>query len=139
MSGATLVPIMQIKTYNLPEAKWKYDTVTNANSPAVGAGNQVLDESLPISVDPGESAFSGVFLPSDPGQLAVAESFATGTATQFTLQLKPIGGQTTTGNLYSWNAFVQTLPMPDGLDAEKIALIKISLKHTTLLTVTQGN
>lgn len=136
-SGAELVPILQLKTFNLPAAKWKYDTVTNSSSPTV-AGGQVIEESVPTSVDPGEASFSGVFLPSDPGQLAVATAFASGAAVPFTLQLKPIAGQVTTGNLYSFTAYVQSMPVPDGLDAEKVALVKINLKLNTIMTVTPG-
>jgi hypothetical protein len=139
MVGATLTPILQIKEYDLPEAKWKYDTITNSNSPTIGVGNQVLDENAPTVVDPGEASFSGIWLPSDAGQQAVAASFATGTAVEFTLQLKPIAGQTTTGNLYTWMAFVQALPMPSGLSVDKVAQVKISLKMASLIAVTVGS
>lgn len=136
-SGGAFVPILQIKTYNLPEATWGYDDVTNSSSPTV-AGGQVVKEYLPTSVDPKEATFSGIFKPSDPGQLAVADAFASGAAVAFTLQLKPIAGQATTGNLYSFTAYVQSMPVPDGLDAEKAAMIKINLKLNTIMTVTPG-
>jgi hypothetical protein len=135
-SAETFTSILQVKTFQLPEAKWAYDDVTNTGSPAVGPG--VLKENLPATVDPGEASFGGAWLPSDPGQLAVFASFSTGTPADFKLQLKPIGGQTTTGNLYTFSGYVQALPVPD-IQADKVATIKFSIKLTTLITVTAGS
>jgi hypothetical protein len=134
-AGETFTPILQIKTFQLPEAKWAYDDVTNAGSPSVGPG--VLKENLPATVDCGEGNFGGTWLPSDPGQLAVSTAFSTGVPTDFKLQLKPIAGQLVTGNLYTFSGYVQTNPVPD-IQADKTATIKLSIKLTTLISVTPG-
>lgn len=133
--SAEFVPVLQIKTFQLPEGKWKYDAVTNADSPAVGPG--VLEENLPATVDAGDASFGGTFLPGDPGAAAMSAAFATQEVKDFKLQLKPIGSQTATGNCYTFSGRVQTNPVPD-IQADKSATIKYSIKCTTLITVTQG-
>jgi hypothetical protein len=133
----TGVAVLQLKDFTVPEQKWSYDDITNTSSPAIGVG--VLKESLATLVDPGEFTATGIFLPSDPGIIALQTAFQTGLANAFQIQLKPISGQSTTGNVYAFNAYVQTNPVPSGVSAEKAVTVKISLKLDSVMTVLAGS
>jgi hypothetical protein len=135
-STPTGIAILQMKDFTMPSQKWSYDDVTNTSSPAVGVG--VLKESLATLVDPGEFSCTGVFLPSDPGLLALQTAFTTGLANAFQVQLQPLGGQSTSGNVYAFNAYVQENPIPSNISAEKAVTIKISLKLDSVITTKAG-
>jgi hypothetical protein len=133
----TGVAVLQLKEFTVPEQSWSYDDITNTSSPAVGVG--VLKESLATLVDPGEFSATGIFLPSDPGLIALQTAFQTGLANAFQIQLKPIGGQSTTGNIYAFNAYVAKNPVPSNVDAGKAVTVKISLKLDSVMTVLAGS
>jgi hypothetical protein len=136
-TGETFTSILQVKTFKLSGQKWTYEDITNMGSPSLGVGT--LKESLPTLVDAGELALSGIFLPSDPGQLAAAAAFGTGLLMDFKLQL-PINaaaGQVATGNLYAFSGFVQEQPIPD-LQYDKVQSIAISIKLNTPVVTTPG-
>jgi hypothetical protein len=135
--GETFVAILQVKTFKLSGQKTTYEDVTNMGSPTLGAAT--IKESLPTLIDPGELVFSGIFLPSDPGQLACAAAFGTGVLQDFKLQLpvNTAAGQSTTGNLYAFSGFVQELPIPD-LQYDKVQTLSISIKLNTAVTITTG-
>ena len=136
-STPTGLAILQLKEFSVPAQKWSYDDVTNTSSPSVGVG--VLKESLATMVDPGEFTATGIFLPSDPGIIALQTAFQTGLSNAFQIQLKPIGGQSTTGNVYAFNGFVQENPVPANIDAGKAVTVKISIKLDSVMTVLTGS
>ena len=136
-STPTGIAIMQLKEFTVPEQSWSFDDITNTGSPDVGIG--VLKESLATLVDPGEFAATGIFLPSDPGIIALQTAFTTGIANAFQIQLKPIAGQSVTGNVYAFNAYVQKNPVPSNIDAGKAITVKISLKLDSVMTVLTGS
>jgi hypothetical protein len=133
----TGIAILQLKEFTVPEQAWSFDDITNTGSPAVGVG--VLKESLATTVDPGEFSATGIFLPSDPGIIALQTAFGTGLANSFQLQLKPISGQSTSGNVYAFNAYVSKNPVPSNIDATKAITVKISLKLDSVMTVLTGS
>ena len=133
----TGIAILQLKEFTVPSQKWSYDDITNTGSPAVGVG--VLKESLPTLVDPGEFSATGLFLPSDPGIVALQTAFATGLANTFQIQLKPIAGQSVSGNIYAFTAYVQENPVPTNISVEKAITVKISLKLDSMMTVLTGS
>lgn len=133
----TGIAILQLKDLTIPEQKFSYDDITNFQSPAVGIGTQ--KESVPTVVDPGEMSCTGVFLPSDPGLLALQTAFNTGLANSFQIQLPPIAGQSTTGNIYAFTAFVSSNPVPTNITPDKAQTVKISLKLNSMITILQGS
>jgi hypothetical protein len=135
-SSPTGIAILQIKDFTMPDMKWSYDDITNTSSPTIGVG--VLKESLATVVDPGEFSATGVFLPSDPGLNALQTAFNTGIANQFQIQLQPLGGQSANGNVFAFNAYVQSYPIPSGIDVTKAVSVKISLKLDSIITVAAG-
>jgi hypothetical protein len=137
VSTPTGIAVLQMKDFTMPSQKWAFDDITNTSSPTVGVG--VLKESLATLVDPGEFSCTGIFLPSDDGLIALQTAFSTGIANQFQVQLQPLGGQSTTGNIYEFNAYVQENPVPSNISAEKAVTVKISLKLDSIMTVAVGS
>lgn len=137
-ASPTGIAILQIKSHTIPSQKLSFATVTNTSSPSDVAGT-VTNEFLPTVLDPGEYMATGIFLPSDPGYQAIQTAFLSGLPNQFQIQMKPIAGQTTTGNVYEFNAYVQEMPIPTDLSAEKDVEVKFSLKLTTVITVLVGS
>jgi hypothetical protein len=135
-TSETFAPVLQIKTFQFSGQTWKYDDITNASSPQTGVG--VLEEALPSTMSGGTLAVSGVFLPSDVGQLALATAFNAGTLTDFKLQLPIANGQTTLGNLYAFSGYVQEFPLPD-IQFDKALTIKATIKINTIIAVTLGS
>ena len=134
----TGIAVFQIKEIaQMPNPKWAFDETTNVGSPAVGIG--VQKESWPTTVDPGEFSATGVFLPSDPGVIALQTAFMSGLAQSFQVQLMPIAGQSTTGNLYAFTGYVQELPAPTNISAEKVITTKISIKLNSMPTILEGS
>ena len=133
----TGIAILQMKSFTMPSQKYSFDDVTNTNSPAIGVS--VVKESIITVLDPGEASFEGVFVPSDPGIVALQSAFATGIAQQFQVQLPPISGQSTVGNVYEFNAWVSENPIPTNISPEKAVLVKITLKLNSLMTVAVGS
>ena len=135
-TNETFTAILQLKTYQFSGQQWKYDDVTNAGSPAQGPG--VFEEPLPVTMSGGTLAVSGVFLPSDPGQTALAAGFNGGTLIDFKLQLPKAPGQTTAGNMYAFSAYVQEFPLPD-IQFDRAMTIKASLKIASPIVLTPGS
>jgi hypothetical protein len=135
-TSETFLPVLQVKTFQFSGQTWKFDDISNAGSPVAGAG--VLEEALPSTMSGGSLAVSGVFLPTDPGQTALATAFNSGTLTDFKLQLPLAPGQTSTGNLYAFSGFVQEFPLPD-IQFDKALTIKATIKINTVITVTVGS
>lgn len=134
--ASTYTAVGQIKTIQFNGQKWSFDDITNLNSPAVGPG--VLEEALPAKLAPGELAVAGIFLPNDAGQEALNTAFQAGTLENFKVQLPMGPGQTTAGNLYAFSGYVQEFPAPD-VQFDKVVNFKVTIKLTTVITLTQGS
>ena len=133
----TGIAILQLKEFTVPAQKWTYDDITNTSSPAVGVG--VQKESLPTLVDTGEFSATGLWLATDAGLIALQTAFATGLANSFQIQLKPIAGQSTSGNIYAFTAFVSSNPVPMNISVEKAITYKVDLKLDSMMTVLVGS
>jgi hypothetical protein len=134
----TGIAILQMKEFSLPSQKLSFDNITNTSSPSTVAGT-VTNEFLPTVLDGGEFGVTGIFLPSDPGLVALQTAFYSGLANQFQIQLPKIAGQTTSGNVYEFNAWVQELPVPVSVAADKALNVKLSLKLQGVMTVATGS
>ncbi len=135
LTTPTYTPVAQIKTFQFAGQVWKFDDVTNADSTAAGSG--VVEEAIPTVMSGGTMAISGVYAPDDTGRDALATAFGAGTLLPYKLQL-PVGpGQTTTGNLFAFNAYVQDMPLPD-VQFDKSMTFKCTLKIDGVITVTKG-
>jgi hypothetical protein len=55
------------------------------------------------------------------------------------VQLQPIAGQSTSGNVYEFNAYVSDNPVPSNISAEKAVTVKITLKLDSIMTVLVGS
>jgi hypothetical protein len=138
------IPVLYLKEYSIPEQKYAYDKITNLNSPSVlsiyGSGSDaVVEEVLPTVIDPGTFSATGIFDPSDPGLLAIQAAWESGLPNAFQIQLPKIGSQTTTGDTYAFNAFVDTQPNAVNVSVDKAVTVKISLKLNSIMTVAQGS
>jgi hypothetical protein len=133
----TGITILQMKSFTMPSQKVAFDDITNTNWPFVGVLTQ--KESIATTVDPGEMSITGIFVPSDPGLIALQTAFSSGLEQAFQVQLKPIAGQSTTGNVYSFLAFISENPVPSDVTPDKAVTIKISLKLNSMLTVIEGS
>lgn len=133
----TGVAVLQMKNFTMPSQKYSFDDVTNTSSPTIGVS--VLKESMITTLDPGEFSCTGIFLPSDPGLVLLQNAFSSGIAQAFQVQLPPIGGQSTKGNCYAFNAWLSENPIPTTINADKAITVKINLKLNSLMTVAVGS
>jgi len=126
-----------MKTYSFSGQSIKFDDITNLNSPLLGT-TVTVEESLPATFDPGMLTASGIYIPSDPGQLAITNGFTAVALLSFRVQFPIAGTQTTTGNLYTFSGYIQDDPLPDA-DYSKATPIKFTIKIVTPIVKTQGS
>jgi hypothetical protein len=136
-STPTGLQIFSLKAFTMPSQKYKWDQTTNTSSPLQGLS--VLEESVLTTLDPGEASFEGVLNPADPGFIAVQAAYVSGLPQSFQVQLPPIAGQATTGNVYEFTAWVSENPLPMSIDAGKAITFKLSLKLNSFVTVLTGS
>ena len=136
-ASPTGIAVLQMKDFTMPSQKYSFDEITNTSSPTIG--QSVLRENVITVLDPGEFSCTGIFLPSDPGLIALQNCFSTGIPQAFQVQLPPISGQATVGNVYAYNAWMAENPTPQTVSAEKAVTIKITLKLSSLMTVAVGS
>ena len=135
-SPETFTAIMNMKTYSFSGNSLKFDDISNLNSST--NGGVIVEESLPATEDPGTFTASGIFIPSDAGQTALAAAWGTHALTDFKVQFPVAGSQTTTGNLYTFSGYLQDNPVPDA-DYSKAIMVKFTIKLNTAVTVTGGS
>lgn len=99
------VPIYEIRSVDRNGVKWDMIDVSNMNS-------GVYKEKLQTMLDPGQISFECNRVSADPGQVALENALAVGGAYMFQLTLPKAAGQSTTGDVYTFNALVMS-------DAEK--------------------
>ncbi len=135
-SPETFVPILQTKTYAFAGQTVTYDDTSSLDSPIVaGAG---LEENIPARYAAGTFKTTGIFLPSDPGYIAVMTAFNGGAQADFKVQLPKGVAQATAGNLYAFGAFISDMPLPD-ISFDKAMTISLNLKINTVITITPGS
>lgn len=134
-STETFTSVMQIKTPNFSGAEATYDKITNLSSPQ--SGKVVFDEFLPVTATSGTLELEGIYLPTDSGQAAVQAAFATQDAYDFKLTL-PIGpGQSTSGNVYSFSAYVKS-PLLPIISVDKAMTFKTTLQINGEIDLAMG-
>jgi hypothetical protein len=128
--GTTFTPVKQQKTVNFSGSKSDLEDITNMDSPAA------TREWAPTLLDSGQCAIQGVFLDSDPGQLAVNAAYQAQTLLQCKLQMAPGVGQST-GFLRTFSAYVTE---GGNLDAQfdKSTTFSATFKLTGAWTDTPG-
>jgi hypothetical protein len=131
----TFTEILQVKTPNFSGAEATYDKITNLSSPK--SGKAVVDELMPTTISSGTLELEGIYLPTDAGQAALNTAFATQDAYDFKVTL-PVGpGQSTTGNVYSFSAYVKS-PLLPIISVDKATTFKTTLQITGIITLTLG-
>lgn len=136
-SSPTGIAVLQLKDFSVPSQKLALDDVTNTSSPA--SGTFVVMERIVTILDPGEFSATGIFLPSDPGLVALQTAFATGIANSYQVQLPLLPGQATSGNIYEFTGILTVNPIPANISADKAITIKITITLTSLMTVLTGS
>ena len=134
-SGSTYTTTGEVSEYTLPQPKYNFDDVTTLSSPI--SGGVVVKQNQVSSIDPGEFSATLVYTAKDAGYLLTQTAFLAGTPYAFQLTL-PIGpGQTTAGTA-TFSGIVQEYPTPSG-NPQKVAVVKLSVKCTSLLSFTPGS
>lgn len=123
----TFTPVAQLRTAQFNGQKLNFEDISNLDSPLVNA--TLLKELMPATADAGLLEISGIFLPSDAGQKAVAAAYGSQEPTDFTVQM-PKGPGQTEGNLYTFSGFVAEQPLPD-IQFDKVVTIKFRVQLTT--------
>jgi hypothetical protein len=130
----TFTPVAQLKSATFNGQKINFEDITNLDSALVN--NTVLKEVMPATADAGTVQAAGIFLPSDPGQLALQAAYG-GLLTDFKIQLPKGPGQTTTGNLYTFSGYVGENPLPD-IQFDKTISFKMNITLATPIALTPG-
>ena len=123
----TFTPVAQLRTAQFNGQKLNFEDITNLDSPLVNS--TVLKEQMPATADAGMLEISGIFLPSDAGQMAVAAAYGAQDPTDFKVQM-PKGPGQQTGNLYTFSGYVAEQPLPD-IQFDKVVTIKFRVQLTT--------
>lgn len=128
--GTTYTPVKQLKTCSFTGAKSDFEDVTNMDSPGA------TREFAPTLLDSGEAQIQGVFLDTDPGQLAFNAAYAAQTLLTCKLQMAPRAGQTV-GYLRTFSGYVSE---GNNLDAQfdKSSTFSGTIKISGPITVTAG-
>jgi hypothetical protein len=116
--------------------KWALDDVTNAGSPAAGAG--VIKEQMPTVLDTGTLEVGGVWLYNDPGQQALITNFNSGALVACVAAVPKGEGQATTGTSFTFSGFVTAPPYPD-ISFDKGLTWKATIEINTAVTVSYGS
>jgi hypothetical protein len=108
-----------------------FDDTTNLQSTA--------KEFLAVLPDPGKVTMSMNRVSNDPGQVIIQTSFQNRTRLQYQLVLpvNTVAGQTTTGDIYSFLAYVEDLA-PD-IKTDKKIVSKFTLQVTGGITPIEGS
>ena len=135
----TFTSILQIKSISWTQPKLMTEDATCLSSPTLGPAT--IKESIPTVIEPGAMSGQAIYLPADPGLVALNAAFASGVIHDFKLQFPaiPAFAQTTTGNLYAFSGYVIEQALPDGVDATKLLTYKVSIQITTAITITLGS
>jgi hypothetical protein len=133
--GSTPVVIGEITSEGFSGNGWKFEDTSNMQS-----GQD--EEFLPTMRDNGTYDISGNRVSSDAGQAAVEAAYYntsgdTLVASPFTMTLLKNASQTTSGDVYTFNAFVQSCVFK--ADVEKKITWEVKLKISGPVTKTEGS
>lgn len=133
--GSTPVVIGEIVSEGFSSNGWKFEDVSNMQS-----GQD--EEFIPTMRDNGTYDISGNRVSADAGQVAVEAAYyntsgATMSPSPFTMTLLKNANQTTTGDVYTFNAYVQSCSFKASVE-NKITW-DVKLKITGPVTKTVGS
>lgn len=128
--GATPTLIGEVKDVPLNRGKWSLVDTTNFES---GSDS----EQLVTIRKPGTLTFKGNRVSSDAGQAAVESAYQAGTLTAFVLTLPKTAAQTSTGDKYTFSAFVVGSDFTDS--TEQVIEFSIELQLSGPCTLTVGS
>jgi hypothetical protein len=128
--GGTPTPIGELKSAPINRGKWKFVDTTNFES---GADS----ETLPVIRDNGSVSMEGNRVSGDAGQLLVEAAYQSGAISAFTLTLPKTTAQTTSGDKYAFNAYIESSDFT--ADVTKEIDFKIGLKISGPVTLTVGS
>jgi len=128
-----------VKKITPPKPKWGTEDTTTLNT--LNATRTFIKTLM----DPGEVSIEGEWQSADPGQLAMAAAFTAapiavyGQAYPFKMALPvdTVGGQTTTGDTFTFNALVTDWAMSD-VEIDKAVTFSASIKVTGGVTIVDG-
>jgi hypothetical protein len=126
--GATPTLIGEVKDVPLNRGKWDVVDTTNFES---GSDS----EQLVTMRKPGSCTFKGNRVSSDTGQAAVETAYQSGALVAFVLTLPKTAAQTTTGDKYTFNAFVVSSDFSDSTTAAIEFTIELNISGGCTLTV----
>lgn len=125
----TFTDVLEIKSMPRQGAKWNTEDVSNMDS-------GVDMEFITLMRDNGTLQVAGNRVSSDAGQVALKAAFATGDLHMFKTTLPLAPGQTTTGDLYEFNALVEAYDFD--ADTHKAITFTATLKISGLPVETLG-
>jgi hypothetical protein len=128
--GSTPTEIGEVASCSPSGNAWEYVDTSNFDS-------GVDEEFISTMRNNGEFRCQGNRVASDAGQVLVETAYNSGVINPFTLQLPKTLAQTTTGDKYTFNAYVQTRTFTVGVK-EKIAY-DITLKVSGPVTLVAGS
>ena len=136
-TGETFTSVMQLKQIEISGQTIKFDDLTNLGSTAQGA--VTLEEAMPVTASPGQIKISGIFLPTDPGQMSLASAYLSAALTDFKITFPLFPGQTASGMIYAFSGWVQDMPGAVSIDFSKTITFSTTIKLNTPITVTAGS
>lgn len=126
--GATPTLIGEVKEVPLNRGKWDLVDVTNFES---GSDS----EQLVTIRKPGTVSFKGNRVSSDAGQVLVESAYQSGALTAFVLTLPKTAAQTSSGDKYTFNAFVVGSDFTDAVTQAVEFSIELQISGPCTLTV----
>jgi hypothetical protein len=129
--GTAWTPVKQLKTVSFAGYNVDYEDISNMDSPSA------VREFAPTLADPGTAECQGIFLDSDPGQIAMNAANVSQVLAEFKLQMAPRAGETT-GFLRTFSGYVQK---GNNLDAQfdKASTYAATIKVTGPYTDAAGS
>lgn len=128
-SSPTFTPIFEVRSAPRRGAKWETEDVSNFNS-------GVDKEFITNMRDNGTIEITGNRVSGDAGQTALKAAFATGGLYMFTFTLPLTSAQTTSGDVWAFNALVESVDYD--VDTNKVVTFTCSLKLSGIPTETAG-
>lgn len=127
--GATPTLIGEVASCSPTGNAWEYVDTSNFQS-------GVDEEFISTMRNNGEFSVAGNRVSADAGQVLVEADYNTGGKSSYTLQLPKTAAQTTSGDKYVFNAFVQTRKF--SVEVKGKISFELTLKVTGPVTLTVG-
>lgn len=130
-TGSTYIPVYECTEFSQSGKTTKTVSVTNLNS--------TVEEFIGTISSGGTYQLTMNRISTDPGQQALAAAFNTKALTNFKIQMPLAIGQTTTGDLFSFAALVETFEDLSSVKPDGAVMTKCSLKVSAAITLTEGS